>query len=565
MTVVRIARATVTADATALDARMIPWDEPAEVSDDGRTTYTETWQQGSLVPADRVIAYTTHKPGHLDRDGRTPIGVVSEFRDEPDGLYGRVTLGTARGRDIFELAQLLGTIDVSIEADSPPHTGGGTVTRTADTPVTLTGLAVIEPPARGAFAGATATAARTATEPDDEPDPDEEKEEDEEMSDTDTMTAETEPIGRAEVAEMVRTQVAALGRGAPSRAPATPLHRYQTFDEAVTAFRTAPRSEASELSAALSAAYRAHVDYRRDTNLVGRAWIDQITTANPGLMPPTYLTQIFGVIDLARPGITALGTSSAGSSGMTIHWPTFSGDLRTIVGVQATEKTAITSVLVSFGDQYATLKTFAGGSDVSYQLARRSSPSYMAAYERILNSAFGIATEIDFETALAAVNATANHSLDLTADTDGADTKAVLFKASSEVRTATGTPATVVLAASDVFAYLGGQAWLQAPQYGTQNTPGTTSASTLQISISGLTITEAPDLPDGVMIVTNESAATWFEEGPFFVSAEDVQRLGTDVAIWGMGCPGILQPGGIREIAVDVTPGVTTARAAKKS
>jgi len=130
-------------------------------------------------------------------------------------------------------------------------------------------------------------------------------------------------------------------------------------------------------------------------------------------------------------------------------------------------------------------------------------------------------------------------------DPDGAALKAALFTASAKVKTATGKPATAVLAASDVYVNLGSQPWLWAPQYGTTNVGGTASASTLQINVSGLTITEDVALAPGEMIVTNDLAAAWLEDGPFLVTADDVSKLGTDVAIWGMGTEATFVPTGV--------------------
>jgi hypothetical protein len=135
-----------------------------------------------------------------------------------------------------------------------------------------------------------------------------------------------------------------------------------------------------------------------------------------------------------------------------------------------------------------------------------------------------------------------------------------LFLASVLVIKATGRPADAVLAAPDMFEAIGSKPWLQPPQYGTQNVPGTTSASTLRINVSGLEIVEAPGMAPGDMIISNSDAARWYEDGPFLVSAEDVAKLGTDAAIWGMGTTGITVPLGV----VKTSPVVTAARSRAK-
>ena len=53
--------------------------------------------------------------------------------------------------------------------------------------------------------------------------------------------------------------------------------------------------------------------------------------------------------------------------------------------------------------------------------------------------------------------------------------------------------------------------------------------------MSGLPIIRAPFLTGNTHIVTNGEAAGWHEDGPFPISAEDVAKLGQNVAIWGMG------------------------------
>jgi hypothetical protein len=547
-----------------LRARIVPWNTPTTVTDDGRRFYTESWQPGSLTPDARVVLYDGHTPGAGDLGAaagrRTPIGRVDDFADETDGLYGVLHLAaTARGRDVYELARTLGFVDVSLEADVPP-VDGDTVVRTAAAPCPLSGVAVILPPYSGAYPGAVATAVRA------EADPDDDDEDDEATDDAGDGTDPAQPpASRSSVAEIVRTEMARYQGGRDrGRAAVHPLARFDNFDDLHAAARTGRRAEAAELSAGFTAAYRQHRAIEAAARSVaGRVWVDQITTDNPGLIPPAWITEVFGIIDRGRAGITALGgPRSPGDSGMEVNWPYYDGNLTTIVAQQLVEKTEINSVKVSFKRGSEDLRTYAGGSDVSYQLQRRSSPSYMALYDRILQLAYGITTETAFDADLIAAAAGAHIALDLGADDDGSATRAALFAASYRVKIATGTPATAVLAAPDVFAALGGKAWLQAPQYGTQNVPGTTSAATLRINISGLEVVEAVGLTAGKAVVTNEQAASWLEAGPYLATAEDVNKLGTDVAIWGMGATGAFLPAGI--VVIDATLAAAPLAAAKK-
>ena len=523
--------------AMTLDVCLVPWGETARVTDDGRRFYDETWTPGSLVPSDLVAVFDGHRPTPSGVQRGDVIGRAAAVDDRPDGLHASLTLAdTARGRDVYALARTLGVVHVSIEADVPTAEGEAIV-RSSDEPGMLTGVAIQWPPNGGAFAGAVG-AARSNVEPDADADDDDD---DDDTTDDDTPPAD-DTTARARVAELVRTEVARFNLGRRSSGVgAGPFARYQSFDQLHAAVRSLPPSEAATVSRAFADAYTAH-------RVAARAWTNQITTDNPGIVPPSWLSEVFGIVDRGRPSITALGgPRSPGDTGLDVHWPYYDGDLTTIVAVQTAEKTDINSVKVSFKRGQATLATYAGGSDVSYQLQRRSSPGYMALYDRILQIAYGITTENAF---IDAVVAGAGHTLVLAPTTAAPpEIKAFLFGASAHVRAVTGAPATAVLVASDVFQAWGALDNLFPAAYGTQNVAGTAQASNLSINISGLEVTEAPMAPAGTVVVTNEQAASWLEEGPFLATGEDVQKLGTDVAIWGMGVPGLFLPAGITKAA----------------
>lgn len=546
-----------------LDVVLMPWGQEASVTDDGRTTYREVWEAGSLVASDTVPVYGSHIQTARGLERGPLIGVARDITDAPDGLHATLHLATDEGRRVHELAALGVRAAVSIEADTdgdPVADDTGVVRRTADRPVMLTGVATILPPQNPAYPGALVTAVRAAP---DDPDPDDD---DPELdadgnpvrrdADGNIIPADAggEVTGRAAIADLVRTEVARYGLQRTRRPAAHPLARYGSALEMLTAARNAPAAEQATISREFHEAYMAH-------RAIARALVNQITPDNPGVMPPTWLSTIFGIVDTGRPGITAMGgPADAGDTGMDIYWPYYDGDLTTLVGEQVAQKTDIVSIKVSFLRGQATLKSYAGGSDVSYQLQRRSSPSYMAAYQRLLQTSYALVTEMAFDAALVAgAGATVVYD-PATADPEGAILKAALFAASAKVKKATGQPATAVLAASDMYAALGGKPWLQPPQYGTQNVPGTASASTLRINVSGLEIVEAVGMPAGEMIISNPEAARWFEDGPFIVTAEDVAKLGTDAAVWGMGVTGITTPLGV----VKTSPTTAAASAFEK-
>lgn len=518
-------RATV--EAGSLFGRLVPWDTPASVSDDGRHHYTESFAPGGLraEPGTVVPVYAGHVPTRAGVQRGPLVGRVDDLEHRDDGLYGRVTLAdVAAAAELRALADLVGaTFSVEFTDDTP---ASANVIRTA---ATLTGLAVLTAPNRGCYQGAEVLAVRGRPgddDPDDD-DPDDDDGEGGEVPDTPGTEGGAAPLARARIEAEVRR---ALGR-ALTRPLVHPLARFETAYD----FFAATRSDgAGELANQFAEAYHA------------RALADQVTTNNPGVIPPGWLNEVFGIIDMGRPVVTAIGTRPLPAAGMDIDWPYFAGDLHALIGEQVTQKTEITSVRVDLLKASVPLKTYAGGSDISWQLIRRSQPSYREAYIRIMTAAYGVVTDNVVSDALPAVSGSGHVEVDWSAsDPQGTALRGAIFEASAMVQTATGRPASVVLAASDVFMKFGAMPMLVPSTYGTQNVAGTATASTLDVSVSGLRVVLAPDMAAGTAVVTNSMAAAWFEDGPMAVSAQDVAKLGENVAVWGMGAFAALIPAGI--------------------
>lgn len=285
---------------------------------------------------------------------------------------------------------------------------------------------------------------------------------------------------------------------------------------------------------------------------------DQITSDNPGVMRPAWIDGIVGILNRGRPAISAFGgPGSAGDSGMRVEWPIYTGGFDDLVGVQANEKTEVTTRKVSILKDGADLATYAGASDISYQLLRRSSPSYREAYSRILAIAYGIVTDAKFSADLVA-GATGTGSWDGTLPS----LTNALFAASDAVDTAVGVPADVVLAAPDVFLTIGSLEGLKPPVYGTSNIQGTSQASTLRVNVSGLEVRKGRNLAAGSLLVASSEAAQWLEDGPFPIEADDVPKLGRDVGIWGMGTTRLTVPAGVVNLTT-TTPPAELARSSK--
>lgn len=282
-----------------------------------------------------------------------------------------------------------------------------------------------------------------------------------------------------------------------------------------------------------------------------RALFDQVTGDNLGVMPPVWLQQVRGIIDLGRPVITGVGgPQSAGTSGLDINWPYFDGTLTAIVEQQVNEKDEVNSVQISIEKGTATLDTYAAGSDISYQLLQRSQPSYLDAHNRIMAASYSTVTDRKFTDDIWQ-QGTGTETYDLSADTTGAVFRATVFEASMKCEDATGVPASIVYASTALMTAIGGWESFYPAPYGVQNVSGVATASTLQVNVSGLRVVRAKWL-DGAAarhaIVTNGEAARWIEDGPRLATAENIGQLGRDIAIYGYGVTAAYLPAGIVRI-----------------
>ena len=532
----------ITGDGHRLRARVAAWGDVGHPYDTATGEVVEvTVQRGGLVPAAPVmLAFDGH-----NADGNRPA-VVGTFAasDDTDGLYADVDLNnTPEAERLHHAARTGASVAVSMEFQT--EASGSKFTLGPDTPATVIGLAILDRDP-GAFQSAQVTLAAgkvpTMSDTPNDPAPDDPTPGD---PPPDTFAAVGEL--RAEMAEMERRVVAAQSGGrASSRHP---LAEFRNFGDLIAAARTTQdRTAAAELSAQFTAGYRAHSERIRTVRQFGAALVDQVTTDNLSLVQPHFLTEVYGLIDQGRRVITALGgPSSIGTSGLVVDWPTYNGDLTTIVQQQLTEKAPINSVKISFGSANKPIHTWAAGSDISFQLAERSQPPYVQLHNRVLQSAYNITTDSVMADAL--VDEATGYVAYDPATAAGEEAAKAAIAASVKVDLATGQPASTIIAGTNVYSQMAIAFWSHAPAYGTQNTGGTSQASTLSVNVSGLEVVHAPTMDPDTAVVTNGLAASFGESGPNLVTAIDVERLGNDVAIWGMGAPLIFTPAGVVVLA----------------
>lgn len=522
--------------ARTVTVQLCRWNDPRDVVDPDGSRYREQFPPGSLELAADIHAAAVH---HGAVVGRADPATYRETDTGP--TIDVIVSHSAAGRDV--MADIDAGVVRSVSMEIEPvtqRTVAGVVTRTRSI---VHGLAFAFRPAHDA-----PILTIRERQPNMTP-----------MSDTPTLDApETDapPVHGDVITPEVLTRELDLIRRemltSSDRDTGSPLMRYRSLGEITEAgFET--RTRAGTDPALL---HSDRLDPASPNMLLMRALADQITGNNPGVMPPSWVSTVFGIIDRGRPTVNAFGVDSPGSAGLEVNWPYFDGDLTALVGEQLVQKTPITSVRVDLKKGSEDLRTFAGGSDIAYQLIRRSSPSYRDTYMRIMMAAYAAVTNAAAGTSIVAGQGIV---YDIATDTTGSKLRSALFQASVLIEAATGSPAGFALAATDVFVKIGGMTQVMQPEYGTNNIPGTASAASLRVSVAGLPVIHDPYLTAGDLFVSNDQAASWYEDGPFTVTAEDVEKLGQNVAVWGLGAFGIHLPAGIVQLNATGTPAAAGA------
>ena len=439
-----------------------------------------------------------------------PVGIITGAENREDGLYIDFDIvDTTLGRDAAVLARTNTIKGLSVGFNPLKSVMSKARDAIQHTAANLLEVSLTPYPA---YATAGVSSIR------------EEEEEGETMSETMDSTEQVSVDQEArEAVKSLREEVGTIhARVFTSEAAEHPLAKYRSFGEYSKAVAT---GEAES-----------------------RALADQVTANNPGVMPPNWMMEVRGIIDLGRRVIQGVGgPESAGTSGMDINWPYFDGVLTDIVEAQASEKGEVNSVRIDLEKGTATLATYAAGSDISYQLLERSSPSYLDAHNRVMLASYATVTDRKFTSDLWN-DGTGTEDYVFASDTTGADFRQAVFSSSVKVEDATGVPASAVFVSTAVFKAIGGWSTFFPESYGVQNVSGVATASNLRVNVSGLPVIRAKWLDTNAAynaIVTNGQAARWLEDGPRLATAENVAQLGRDISIYGYGTTAAFLPAGI--------------------
>ena len=354
-------------DGRTVTLRVVSWETPYRVTDDGGVFYRELYPFGGLTPVVGGVARLQHDPNMVRRGARYKQGVAltdrpgevvgrfSAWRSEVDALYLDVRIdATPEGDLALELLRLHPDMAISAEfEDDEVHPRPGElVTRSS---AVLTGVAFTLNPQHG---DARVVAVRSETEPEQEP-PD--------MSDTpdpvEPPAPDTPPPPSDDTSGRISPVAAALlTRSVPVPVAAPPPQTfYRSFGEFV---RAAAAGEISE---------EARDMYYRAIDVAG-------TGDMAGLIQVQWTSEIINLYRAMTPTVQAFSRGTLPDKGLTVSQPIVTA--RPTIAVQ-TPGAEIESTKATIGTASWTVQTAAGGQGTTIQAILRSDPSYLDALMRL--------------------------------------------------------------------------------------------------------------------------------------------------------------------------------------
>jgi len=463
----------------AIGGQAVPWNVVGKVSSGQLVKFLP----GSVSLAGEAVI--------RDHDRTRPIGVVASEINGDTGLHISTKVSaTAHGDEALVLASdgVLKHWSVGVNPtkfafeDSP----AGPVLVVEEAEADEVSLLI-----RGAFGADAAVSSVAASEPTQEaPVPD--------------------PIEATPVASVVPIHAA------PSRKSTPPL----------TLNRLASIIAASEPGSIGMAVQKAMIEAATSTT---GALENILTTDVPEVVQRTYLTEITGLLTMGRPMVEAISRGALPPAGMQIQWPTW--ETLPNVDIQATQKSNIATGPVAFGTGSADVITWAGGNDISIQLAQRSNPSFMEEYFRACAEVMARKQNAYVSGLLLA---------DAVPVTAGADFTATL-------QALLGALDPTALPDGGLFLALAWDQWVDLVGVKDKDKPAFWSGSVSfgsadpSVSASGLNVFVDRSLAAGTMLLGSRAAAMWHEDPKVEIRVVDVSLLGLDA--------GLYQFGAVREVA----------------
>jgi HK97 family phage major capsid protein len=273
---------------------------------------------------------------------------------------------------------------------------------------------------------------------------------------------------------------------------------------------------------------------------IQRAIQNEVTGDVPGLVPTPIVGDIINIIDASRPA-----TASARAYGMPQYGASFTRPKvaqHTQVGVQATQKTELTSRKFTVNPLNVNKVTYGGSLDVAFQVIDWTNPSALNAITDDLADQYAIMTE-GATCASIGDAATANAANAVTiATNDGAAIMKGLYTAAAKVYAGCKRLPNVLYASVDMWAGLGTLVGTDGrplfPMMGPTNAPGTMGgANTFNGNPLGLQLVVSPGFAPGTLIMANTAFAEVYEDRRGALRVVEPKLLGWEIAFYGYFSP----------------------------
>jgi hypothetical protein len=262
-----------------------------------------------------------------------------------------------------------------------------------------------------------------------------------------------------------------------------------------------------------------------------RALEDVITTDNPGVVPPTYLKEMIGVIDASRPFLSTTRRLEEPDT-MKLTVPVITQ--RPLAGVQATEKTEVESrkTLITSTDFDAI--TIAGAGDLSIQIIKKSTPAFLDLWMDLLAEAYAI--EAEDQAIQALFNAIGGVGSGVALNPANTAFGAAFVASFDAIRR---PPDTIWLSTQAVGEFIDAKATTTNQPLYPGLTASATAAGGITGVISGLRPVHVPtlDAHGAYAIVGPSSGFAWAESGTYTLQADNPTLAGRDIALVGLLYP----------------------------
>jgi HK97 family phage prohead protease len=344
------------AESRIIAGRIVQWDSVGNTS------------AGQTVFLPNSISFSKNTKLVLEHEMTKPIGKLMEWSQDETGITASFKIAkTTAGNDALEEAAtgLRSDFSVGVKVDAWDNQDGVMA-------ISASKLIEVSLVTEGAIPGAevekvaaTETQGQAASESTPEPQIEEPK------TEGDDLVSET-------VSEAVSTEAVEAAKSEVTAATTRPVY--------FTNPRVNLNVSAGEYAKAQLAASRGDADAR---DLVAALAVATVAE-NTGMVPPTYLRDVIGIIDSSRPFIDSIERAALPASGMKIFTPKLGAqaivDLTAEGAEFASQDTAVTF-------QEDNVVKFAGAGILDVELIDRSDPAFLDLYIRELAASYAQKTD----------------------------------------------------------------------------------------------------------------------------------------------------------------------------